>query len=78
MEDEICRIIEQALELRSGSVTINDGVNTIKKWDSLGLLAILSALEKRFGNRIAALDGLASVRSVQDIVRVLKKEGIVK
>ena len=77
MEKEICRIIEQALDLESGSVTIEDGMDTIEKWDSLGFLTILSTLEERYGNKVAAIDDLSSAKSVRDIVNLLKREAVV-
>lgn len=75
--EEICRIIEQALELEEGSVGSNDNMDTIEKFDSLGLLAILSALEKRYGNKVASIDELAGVQSVREIFNLLKKESLV-
>ena len=77
MEKEICRIVEDALGLRAGSVTIDDGMDTIEKWDSLGFLAILSALEEKYGNKVAEIDDLSSAKSVKDIVDLLKRESVV-
>ncbi len=76
MEEEICRIIEEALEMKTGSVCVDDDNSTLEYWDSLGLLSILSLLEKRFGSKIAAIDDLASVRSVKEIIEVFEKESI--
>lgn len=77
MEKEICGIIEKALGLRSGSVTIEDSMDTVPAWDSLGLLSILSALEERFGHGITALEELSSVRSVKEIVDLLKQKSFI-
>lgn len=77
MEEEICRVIEKALGLKEGSVSINDNMNTISEWDSLGFLSILSALEKRFGNKVARIDDLASVKSVKEIINIFKRESII-
>jgi acyl carrier protein len=76
MEEEICGIIEKALEMKAGSVCVNDDDSTLENWDSLGLLSILSLLEERFGSRIAAIDGLASVKSVKEIIKVFEEESI--
>lgn len=75
--EEVFRIIEKALELKAGTVSIEDNMDTIAKWDSLGLLSILSALEQRFGNKVAAIDDLASVKSVKEMVNILKRESII-
>jgi acyl carrier protein len=77
MEEEICRIIEEALEMKTGSVCVSDDNSTLECWDSLGLLSILSLLEKRFGSKVAAIDDLASVKSVKEIAEVFEKESII-
>ncbi len=77
MEKEICGVIEQALGLKAGSVTIDDGMDTIEKWDSLGFLAILSAMEEKYGTKVAEIDDLSSAKSVKDIVGLLKREAVV-
>lgn len=75
--EEICRIIEKALKKEEGSVSLNDSARTIQEWDSLNFLAILMALEERFGERIGAIDDLASATSVRELVAILKGEGII-
>lgn len=75
--EEICRLIEQALELEKGSVGVNDNFDTIEKLDSLGLLAVLSTLEKQYGNKIASIDELAGVKSVREIYNLLKRESLI-
>ena len=75
--EKICRIIERALGLDVGSVSIDDSMDTIENWDSLGLLSILSALEEKFGNKIAGIDDLASVKSVKEIISIFKRESII-
>ena len=76
MEEKICRIIEEALELESGSVCVNDDTSTIETWDSLYLLSILSLLEERFGSKIAVIEDLSSVKSVKEIIEIFKRESI--
>lgn len=76
MEERICRIVESALALPAGSVTADGSMETIAGWDSLGLLSILSALEKEYGSRVTAIDDLSGVRSVKDIVVLFEREGI--
>ena len=76
MEEKICRIIEEALEMEVGSVCVNDNTSTIEMWDSIGLLSILSLLEERFGSKIAAIEDLSSVKSVKEIIEILKRESV--
>jgi len=76
-EKDICNVIANALNLKAGSVKISDGTETIKEWDSLGFLSILTALEKTFGSKVAAIDDLANVKSVREIIDIFKKEEII-
>jgi acyl carrier protein len=76
-ENDICNVVAEALGMKSGSVGVDDGASTIEAWDSLGFLSILSALETRFGAKVAAIDDLASVKSVREVIDILKREGII-
>lgn len=76
MEEKVCRIIEEALDIEVGSVCVNDDTSTTTEWDSLGLLSILSLLEERFGSKITAIEDLSSVKSVKKIIEIFKRESI--
>ena len=76
-EKDVCNVIAEALNLKPGSVSIDDGTNTIQEWDSLGFLSILSALEKKIGSKLAAIDDLAAVKSVREIIDIFKREHII-
>ena len=76
-EQDIYNVIAEALGLKAGSVSVDDGADTIQEWDSLGFLSILSALEHKFGSKVAAIDDLAKVKSVREIVDIFKREGII-
>ena len=74
---EICKLVEIALELPNGSVAVEDSMNSIEEWDSLGLLNILSALEKKYGKAVTKIPELSRVQSVQEIINILKREKII-
>lgn len=76
-EKDVCNVIAEALALKAGSIGLDDGTDTVQAWDSLGFLSILSALEKTFGSRVAAIDDLASVKTVREIVDIFKREHII-
>lgn len=76
-ENDVCNIVAGALGRKEGSVSIDDGVDSIEEWDSLGFLSILSALEKKFGGKVADIDELAAVKSVREIVNLFKEKGII-
>ena len=75
MNEEVCRIIAEALEVKR--VTPEDNVDTVEGWDSLGTLNVLMALEKRYGPKVASISDLAQVRSVKEILDLLKREAII-
>lgn len=76
-ENDICNVIAEALGLKRGNISVDDGTDTVQEWDSLGYLSILSALEKTFGNKVAAIDDLAAVKSVREIIDIFKREKII-
>ncbi len=75
--DEICRIIEKALGVDPGTISMDDNSDTVVEWDSLGFLNILSALEERYSNEVAHIDDLGGARSVREIAEILKRESII-
>jgi len=77
IEREVCGIIENALDLEAGSISIEDSKKTIEQWDSLGVLSILGALEEKYGNEITSINDLPSAESVKDIVEILKSHKII-
>jgi acyl carrier protein len=74
---EVCRIVEQALELPEGNVTLADNMQTIENWDSLGLLSILVGLEQQYGSKVTSIESLSKVKSVQEIIDILKEESVI-
>lgn len=75
MEEEVCRIIAEALEVKR--VTPEDNMDTVDGWDSLGTLNVLMALEKRYGPQVASISDLAQVRTVKEILDLLRREAII-
>ena len=47
---DLLKTVQQALELKK-EVGLNDSVDTLKEWDSVGHLAILVALDKKLGGK---------------------------
>jgi acyl carrier protein len=44
----------------------------IEEWDSLGHLAILVALDKKFNGKVSKIDEMASADTVKKIINLLK------
>ena len=75
MDEEVCRIIAAALEVKH--VTPEDSMDTVEGWDSLGTLNVLMALENRYGPKVATISDLAQVSSVKEILGLLRREAII-
>lgn len=70
------QMIEQALELKPGSVKETDAMGTLEGWDSLGHLRILTELDTVFEGKLAEVEELAQAKSVQAIKTVLRAQGL--
>ena len=71
-EEEVLKIIEEALKLENGVININSNPNNVSEWDSLGHLNILMALDKKLDGKASGLSELAKAMSVKKIISVLK------
>ncbi len=76
--DDIFKIIEEALELNSGSITIESSPDNVEKWDSLGQLSILSLLDEKTSGKVADIPELAGALSAVEIIDILKENLLVK
>ena len=71
--ENILKIIANALELEPENISLNTGMDDVEKWDSLGHLSILVALDKNIDGNISGITDLATADSVSKIVDILKQ-----
>jgi len=76
-EQKVIEIIQQALELEGGVLTLESNISDTEEWDSLGHLGILSALDKSFDGKIAPIKEMATANSVEKILQVLKDNSLI-
>ena len=76
-EKELFRLIKVSLKT-SKKINIKSSSKNIEEWDSLGQLAILTTLDKKFKNKSSKLSKLATVENLKDIVSILKKAKLLK
>ena len=76
-EKEILEIIQKALGHDVGLITIESSVWNVNEWDSLGHLGILTALDKFFGGKVAAIKDMAKADSVRKILQILKNNSLI-
>ena len=77
-KEEIYKIIAKFLKISPAKIIKQDKLNTIKNWDSLVQLDILSALDKKLGNQLSDLNDIASIISVKKLINILKKKSLIK
>jgi acyl carrier protein len=75
--DDLLKTIQLALNLDK-NVTLDDSVDTIKEWDSLGQLAVLVAIDKRLSGKAAGIKMLASCQSVKAFVNILSENHLLQ
>ena len=76
-ENDLFFEIETALELAKNSINHNSSNENTEKWDSLGQLTILSALDELFDGAIADIPEIANSYSVSSILDVLRKNKLI-
>ena len=76
-EKELFKLIKSSLKT-SKKIDINSSSRNVEDWDSLGQLAILTTLDKKFKNKASKLTKLATAETVKDIALVLKKAKLMK
>jgi acyl carrier protein len=75
-ESDFLQIISRALELDNGVIiSLNSTQSDLEGWDSLGHLAILSALDAATAGSISNVAGLSEFTTLQDLyIAVLSAE----
>ena len=73
---QILETIKVALGLKY-TPTLDDTVDTIEEWDSLGHLSMLVALDKKLNGQAAKLEDLGSCEKIIDLIAILKNNGLV-
>ena len=77
-KNDIYKIIAKILKTTPEKIIKIDKLDKIKNWDSLAQLDILSALDKKLGNKLSNLNDIASILSVKKLISTLKKKSLIK
>ena len=73
---ELIELIEFVLELENGTINEKSEAEQVEKWDSLGHLGILVALDMRCDGKVASISDMATAYSVQSIIRLLLENSL--
>lgn len=71
LEEQIKQIIAETLNIELSDVTPDLGINGIPEWNSMGNLAIMSALEEKLNVEIP-MEDLFDLTTVQSIIEEIK------
>jgi len=77
-KNEIYKIIGKILKITPEKILKIDRFDKIKNWDSLAQLDILSAIDKKLGNKLNNLNDISSILSIKKLISTLKKKSLIK
>ena len=69
----ILQIITKALNIPSKSINEKTNLNTLEEWDSLGMLTVMSAIDKKFKGKMN-IDSFEKIKNVSEIVKKINKK----
>ena len=75
-EKAVLKVIEKALNLNEGSLSLDGSMQDIEQWDSLGHIGILVALDKYFDGKVGNIKEMANADSVRSIINILKNNSL--
>ena len=75
--EEILETVKKALEL-DRIPSMEDSVDSLEEWDSLGHLSMLVALDKKLNGKAAKLQELGSCQSITQLISILKKNKLIE
>ena len=69
-------VVEDALKMKPGTLGEESRAQEVDRWDSLGQLSILVALDKLFDGKIANITEMAEADSVPKILNILRQRSL--
>ena len=75
LEVRLKKVVSQALDISEGKVTPDLAAGSTEKWDSLGHLMLILAVENAFGIKFPT-EAIPELRSLGLILEALKEAGI--
>ncbi|MFH0861128.1 MAG: acyl carrier protein [Candidatus Altiarchaeota archaeon] len=74
---KVKEIIASVFEIDIAGINMEMTSDDIEKWDSLGQLKLINALEKEF-NVIFEMEEIFSIMSIKDVYRILEQKKAIK
>ena len=75
MKNEINEIVSNVFEIPIDTINQSTSPENVEKWDSLGQLALISAIEQEFKITLE-INEMFEIMSVGDIYKILERKGV--
>ena len=69
----VLKIISKALNIPQQKITEKTKLASFEEWDSLGMLTVMSAIDKKIKGKID-INSFEKVKNIADIVKILNKK----
>lgn len=71
IEEQVIEVLSHTLEVDKSSLTLDSAVGSVPSWDSMGHLAVISALENHFNIQLS-VDDVVECESIEDFSEAIK------
>tara|TARA_B100001063_G_C16673908_1_gene507943 strand:- start:759 stop:989 length:231 start_codon:yes stop_codon:yes gene_type:complete len=69
----VLKIISKALNIPQQKITEKTKLASFEEWDSLGMLTVMSAIDKRIKGKVD-INSFEKVKNIADIVKIINKK----
>jgi len=77
-QNKFKKVIASSLKVKISKIKMSTKIGDLEEWDSLGHLALLTALDKVTKGKSSNINGLGTATSLKKIWDQLKKKRLVK
>ena len=77
-KDVIIKIIAKILKTTPSKIQKINDLKSVKEWDSLAHLDILSEMDKKLGNKLSNIKNISNVTNIKKLINILKKKSLLK
>tara|TARA_Y100000996_G_C22314339_1_gene557555 strand:- start:32 stop:259 length:228 start_codon:yes stop_codon:yes gene_type:complete len=69
--DIIIEILNKSLKIDKNKINVKTNLQKLEEWDSLGILTVMTALDKKFKGSIT-ISSFDKIKTVSDIQKLIK------
>jgi|TARA_B100001964_G_C14156852_1_gene564739 acyl carrier protein len=74
-KNKLFKVVAEVFNVKLNSIDMNTNSNNIKNWDSLGMINLITEIEKTFNIKFDILE-IPLLHSIKIIIEKLEKKGI--